>query len=828
MARLIIDEREIEVAEGTKVIEAAERLGIMIPRFCYHPALGSVGACRVCAVKFLQGPFKGVQMSCMIDAKDGMVVSTDDEEAVDFRRHVIEWLMLHHPHDCPVCDEGGHCLLQDMTVSGGHGLRRYVGRKRTYADQDLGPLVQHEMNRCIHCYRCSRFYREFSGYDDLGALQIGNRTYFGRFKDGSLQSPFSGNLSDICPTGVYTDKPSRFKGRRWDYERTPSVCLHCALGCHITVSARYREIVRHEARFSPKINGHFICDRGRFGFYYTEDESRPRRARVNGRELAMEEALGAAVERLTAVEAAAGPGAVACAGAERSSLEAQHALVELCRTKGWQGPSFFSHRGHSERAKTAVARWETDLAVSLKEVEAADFILAVGADPVNEAPMLAIAMRQARRNGAGIVVLDPRPVALPFDFEHLPAPPAEIDRLLGAVLKEGLEADAPQHLPEEFLEDFRNLPACSDLEEPIRTRIAEIARRLNSARRPLIVCGTDITTGRTPALAADGVLWLRSAGKAAGLFYLLPGANAFAAALLEELTFDRILSQIENGVVKALILVEWDALREYPDRPRLERALAKLDLLTVLDCRISDAGGKADVLLPTATAYESGGLFVNQEGRLQQATPGYRGGQSILQAGRGGHPPRAYAAQIPGAGQWPAWRILTELIGKNPDTKGQGHTGAGHLDTLLPLFGLPPGTRIPEEGVRIGPFHDPARHLQHLQKHAAAASDQGLELLAVEWTFGTEGLSAMSPPLQKLERSPCLVMHAEDAAGMDLRDGDTVKIETDHGELSIPLCLSGSMARGVLLLPRHHRLDWQILGPEENRIQANRISKLPK
>ncbi len=155
MPKLIIDDKEIEVAPKTMVIEAAAQLGIMIPRFCYHPALGSVGACRVCAVKFFDGPVKGIQMSCMVAAQDGMVVSTTDAEAVDFRKHVIEWLMVNHPHDCPVCDEGGHCLLQDMTVSGGHGIRRYAGRKRTYIDQYLGPLVQHEMNRCIHCYRCS-------------------------------------------------------------------------------------------------------------------------------------------------------------------------------------------------------------------------------------------------------------------------------------------------------------------------------------------------------------------------------------------------------------------------------------------------------------------------------------------------------------------------------------------------------------------------------------------------------------------------------------------------------------------------------------------------
>src|SRR5512135_1886666 len=171
MPKLIIDGHEIEAPKGMKVIEAAERLGIIIPRFCYHPALGAVGACRVCAVK-CEGPLKGIQMSCMTEVRDGLVVSTTDAEAVDFRRQVIEWLMMNHPHDCPVCDEGGHCLLQTLTIAGGHGIRRYRGKKRTFRDQDLGAFVQHEMNRCIHCYRCWRFYQGFSGYRDFGCMQI--------------------------------------------------------------------------------------------------------------------------------------------------------------------------------------------------------------------------------------------------------------------------------------------------------------------------------------------------------------------------------------------------------------------------------------------------------------------------------------------------------------------------------------------------------------------------------------------------------------------------------------------------------------------------------
>ena len=232
MPNLIIDNMSVDVPAGTRVIDAAEQLGIMIPRFCYLKVLGAVGACRMCAVHFVAGPVKGVEMSCMVEAEDGMEVSTGDAKAVDFRRQVIEWLMVNHPHDCPVCDEGGQCLLQDETVSGGHGIRRYPGLKRTYRDQHLGPFIQQEMNRCIHCYRCARFYQEYAGYRDFGVLQIGSRIFYGRYEDGALESPFAGNLVDICPTGVFTDKPARYRARRWDMQRSPSVCINCGIGCN--------------------------------------------------------------------------------------------------------------------------------------------------------------------------------------------------------------------------------------------------------------------------------------------------------------------------------------------------------------------------------------------------------------------------------------------------------------------------------------------------------------------------------------------------------------------------------------------------------------------
>jgi len=830
MPKLIIDERDIEVPEGTKVIEAAERLGIMIPRFCYHPALGSVGACRVCAVKFLEGPAKGIQMSCMIDAHDDMVVSTTDAEAVDFRRHVIEWLMLNHPHDCPVCDEGGHCLLQDLTVSGGHGLRRYKGQKRTYEDQDLGPLVQHEMNRCIHCYRCARYYQEFSGYKDLGALRIGSRTYFGRFQPGTLQSPFSGNLSDVCPTGVYTDKPARFKGRRWDFERTPSVCRHCSLGCHVTVDARYREIMRHEARYSPDINGYFICDRGRFGFYYTEDDHRPRTAKVDGNESGMDAALAAAQDRLRRVSVAHGPTAIACVTGMGSSLETMYAANRLCRSTDWFGPAYFSHENQAERIRCAVGRLDDKLTISLRQIESADFILAVGADPVNEAPMLAMAMRQAQRKGAGVVVIDPRPIELPLAFTHLAAHPDELDQCFGALLKSSVDPLTLNRLDDAGRSYHQQLPQSGDCRPELSAPITQWAQKLQQARRPVIICGTEIVSTVTPAMAADGCRMLQAANQAAGLFYVLPEANSFGAAMLNGQTFEKVLTRIETGSIKALLIVEWDPLTAFADRGRVQRALDALDLLIVLDHIDSAVAAKAHILLPTATIYESGGLFINQEGRLQQAKAAYKGGISILKTGERSHPPRVYSTDIPGNSPCPAWHWLGQL---SPDqsalpSSDYPATVPDFLDELLTSVGLPGRTVVTQQGIRVTATQEAGWCVQPASGEPQASSRDEFIILTTALTFGTERLSAISPPLQQVKAEPQLSMHKEDAESLQVKDGDRVKVQTANGSLSLPVRLCADMARGVLVVPRHHRLVWQILDGDTIRIGKDQISRTQK
>ena len=220
-------------------------------------------------------------MSCMEPVAEGLIISTNDPEVKAFRAAVIESLMTNHPHDCPICDEGGECHLQDMTVMTGHNYRRFAFKKRTYNNQYLGPFIQHEMNRCIQCYRCVRFYRDYAGGTDLNVFGSANHVYFGRHKEGVLESEFSGNLVEVCPTGVFTDKTLKdHYTRKWDLTNSPSVCIHCSLGCNTIVSERYGSVRRILSRYNGAVNGYFLCDRGRFGYEFINNPERIKKIKI--------------------------------------------------------------------------------------------------------------------------------------------------------------------------------------------------------------------------------------------------------------------------------------------------------------------------------------------------------------------------------------------------------------------------------------------------------------------------------------------------------------------------------------------------------------------
>ena len=818
MPNLIIDNMSVDVPAGTRVIDAAEQLGIMIPRFCYLKVLGAVGACRMCAVHFVAGPVKGVEMSCMVEAEDGMEVSTSDAEAVDFRRQVIEWLMVNHPHDCPVCDEGGQCLLQDETVSGGHGIRRYPGLKRTYRDQHLGPFIQQEMNRCIHCYRCARFYQEYAGYRDFGVLQIGSRIFYGRYEDGALESPFAGNLVDICPTGVFTDKPARYRARRWDMQRSPSICINCGIGCNTVASGFHREIIRQEARENRLVNGSFICDRGRFGCFYASHPERPWRPMVKGSEVEWDRVLDEAAGGIQRIVTGQGPQALAILGSPRLSLETMFILEQSCRRLGNMPLKFFTDQALENRTRRAAARLDEHLAVSLGEVELADFILVVGVDPVNESPLLTLALRQAARKGAAVAVIDPRPVSLPLDFILLSAPPAGLSIMSGQLVHQALREKDAEMLDDESKRFYDTLAPRNSRQDPCLAESERVSEKIATCKRPVIICGTGIVTGEMLDFAADLARLLFRVKGQCGLYYVMPGPNAFGAVLCSDedtISFSGLLDAIEKKEIRGLLVVEADPFHDFCDRQQLEKSLAKLDLLICLDYLPSELSRRAHILCPTPTHFEARSHFVNQEGRLQVGEAVHECGRPLSQATAGNHPRRDFVRHDEEYGPRPAWSILQDLCDR---ITGHQAVGGGDLDYLqAEMQARLQQLRQGESGA--------GNHPVTPDQPVVNGDNNALELILVEWLFGSEELSTYSGPVVDAIKEPLAIMHHEDAVRAGLSSGDMVTLHLDRGVLRLRMASTAKMARGCLIVPRHRDLNWQQVKYRQELLPLYRIEK---
>ena len=336
-------------------------------------------------------------MACMAPVVDGMHIAIDDSEAKAFRASVIGWMMVNHPHDCPVCDEGGECHLQDMTVMTGHVYRQFHGQKRTFHNQDLGPFINHEMNRCIQCYRCVRFYRDYAGGRDFDAFAWRHHVYFGRQKDGMLESEFSGNLVELCPTGVFTDKTLKeHYARKWDLQTVPSFCMHCGLGCNTIPGERYGTLRRIRNRYNGQVNGYFLCDRGRFGYAFVNSDRRLRQPLVRQERGGVAQAV-AKNEVLHHVAALVAGGArVIGIGSPRASLEANFALLTLVgRERFYSGLS--PQDGRLLTAMLDILQQGPARASSLHDVQQADAVFVLGEDVTNVAPRLALALRQSIR-----------------------------------------------------------------------------------------------------------------------------------------------------------------------------------------------------------------------------------------------------------------------------------------------------------------------------------------------------------------------------------------------------------------------------------------------
>ena len=628
MPTIYIEGKPHEVKGGQNMLQAVLSLGYDLEYFCWHPALGSVGACRQCAViqyKDEEAEKEGrgqLTMACMTPADDGTRISIKALKAVEFRKSVIEWLMVNHPHDCPVCDEGGECHLQDMTVMSGHNYREFRFKKRTHHNQYLGPFINHEMNRCIACYRCVRYYREFAGGDDLDVFAAHDDVYFGRHEEGILQSEFSGNLVEVCPTGVFTDRTlKQHYARKWDLQSAPSVCQHCGVGCNTLAGTRYDRMVRTLNRYNRQVNGYFLCDRGRFGYEFVNSKDRIVSSRHGQREISRDRAIEAVAEII-------GDGSnVIGIGSPRASIEANFALRKLT------GKNRFSsglNKSRQDQIDSVISMLKNGPArsASLYDVERADAVLVLGEDLTNTAPMMALAVRQASRteparkavraqiplwndHGVREFIQDEvgpvyilTPVATKLDGaarQTYRAGPDEIARFGFAVAHE--------------LND--SAPGVDELSNEAAALVKEVAGALREAERPVIISGTSLNN-RNLIEAAANVAWaLSNEQRRAGIALTVPEVNSLGCGLIGGMALESAIEMVMQGTVDTIVVLENDLYRR-AGREKIDALFEKCRNVVVLDHLANDTTARADILIPAATFVDGDGTVINYEGRAQR------------------------------------------------------------------------------------------------------------------------------------------------------------------------------------------------------------------
>lgn len=646
MAKVVIDGKEYEVNPDNNLLQECLSLGMDLPYFCWHPCMGSVGACRQCAVKQYRNEEDKdgmLVMACMTPAADGSIISIKDEQARDMRERVIESLMISHPHDCPVCEEGGECHLQDMTMMSGHNYRRYDKKKVTHRNQYLGPFINHEMNRCIACYRCVRYYDDYAGGTDLSAQASHHHVYFGRQEEGVLESEFSGNLVEVCPTGVFTDKAfSEHYSRKWDLQTAPSVCTGCSVGCNTTPGERYGTLRRITNRYNSEVNGYFLCDRGRFGFDYINSAERiqlPIAQSASGDvELSSDEVV-ALIEDLKG-------GAAIGIGSPRASNEANFALRNLVGAE-----NFYCGIADDEHAVNSLilelSRDDAFISPSIREIEKADAVLIVGEDVTNTAPRISLALRQSAHNKAlslasanNIPQWQDAAVRELAQHERSPvsilsgyatrlddvASEVHIDTYTG-------QAEIAQAIAAELggkVEQPANLS--SDQQELAKT----IADHLRKAERPLIVSGSSSGQLCLVQAAANVARALQQQnGKATRLCLVMPEANSTGLEMLTAVgnTLGSALDKMSSGDARKVIVLENDLYRR-ASTEAVDKALSSLEQLVVIDQMPTATSVKATHVLPSTGFSEHEATLINYEGRAQLSFQVHRPATSALPAWR--------------------------------------------------------------------------------------------------------------------------------------------------------------------------------------------------
>jgi len=673
---IYIDDIPYQVSPDNNLLAGVLSNKLKLPYFCWHPSMGSVGACRQCAVTQYQDEqdTRGrMVMSCMTPVVDGMRIGLKDHASTKFREQVIAAMMTNHPHDCPICAEGGECHLQDMTVMTGHTSREYQGEKRTFTNQYLGELVGHEMNRCITCYRCVRFYKDYAGGKDFDVFGSRNQVYFGRQKEGALQSPFSGNLVEVCPTGVFTNKLfSAHYTRKWDLQSSPSVCAHCSVGCNTSIGERYGSVRRVMNRYNHDLNGYFLCDRGRFGLGFVNSSKRITTIKgINTK--AGEPLTGMLNEKSLAntldehrAEHYIG------IGSARASFEANRLLKYLVGRENFSLGYSNNEMQLALRHKQLLTQYPQQSLAGMENLSRRghgktqhDLVFIVGENIEQTAPRLALTIKQVLRNAAldkadkiGVKHWQDAAVrtyagdtstplfslqAQQTNFDEMAngalvlTPPRMV--VIVKRLTEMLKLDfsyemvvpiQEQAIPEGDSTRQEGLSVESNgLTENEEKYLLLLANALSQASAPLIVSGLSL---KSPTLlkAVDELmacLSQKSHGVAPELTMVAPECNSVGnlhfltehtlsvEQILTRLTQNKSHTKGKHGKGTTLILLEQDFSQL--SQSQLALLASKCASLIVLDHSQTAMTQLADVVLPSAAVSESNGHFVNYQGSLQ-------------------------------------------------------------------------------------------------------------------------------------------------------------------------------------------------------------------
>lgn len=630
MSKIYINNKKYYVNTSDNLLQICLSIGLDIPYFCWHPKLGSIGACRQCAVTQYNS-FSDSQgrliMSCMTPITDGAIISTNDNASETFRRSIVELLLTNHPHDCPVCEEGGNCHLQDMTVMNKHHIRSYRFLKRTHENQYLGSFIKHEMNRCITCYRCVRYYKDYADGNDLNVYGSNNNIYFGRIEDGALENEHSGNLIEICPTGVFTDKTHSEKyNRKWDMQYAPSICQSCSVGCNISVGERNGEIRRIENRYHQNINHYFICDLGRFGYTHNCLKKRPKNPTYmfngNLKILSLNEAVKEGANFFQRYKNIIG------VGSTRTSIENNFALQELV------GSNNFSH-GMSVKEESCLKLIlnifkNNDLYIpSLKEIEDYDVILVLGEDLTQTSPRVSLAVRQAVKNKAKDIA----------ELNKIPRWNATVVSNISENYKNTLYIT---HTHETKLDDISDwsyfastddqskfgaaiahnldatLPAVENLSPFLLEKAAIISKKLLQAKKALIISGMNsFSTSIIKTSINIAISIKKKKINHVALTFLTSSSNTLGLGLIGGISIDEVFQRLIKKQADAIIFMEYDLYR-YLAKCDCDILLKNKNNILSIDHQYTETYKNSTLAFPCVNFSESSGTVINFEGRAQR------------------------------------------------------------------------------------------------------------------------------------------------------------------------------------------------------------------